>query len=427
MNYWAIHCSRCCTKAQPIAKAFTTNPEPYASKIYKSTFIENRRIVIAGDDSSIRGRYASSLSNGNTISSVLLAEIPITFPFVPDSWPKNLKDIKRLIKVKLGVNDADNFFKSGGRRGRSIHKVVIFRAPGCAFGYLLPGGPPSKIKQGNSIKSFPSSSLIPLKVERLDVSWTTGRDQHPEYADRQLKHVLIIGAGALGSPVAEQLAKSGIGKLTLIDDDTLTSANIGRHTLGADSIGLSKVYRLAESISIRWPSCNAIGFSMSIQLWLKSNTLEDVDMIMDLTGEPDVRLCIDLERRKHKVDLLIAWMEPFVASAHACLLPVDNYWVTNNIDRLQSLNAVDWPDGVMLNEPACSSSFQNYTSTAATHAVALTAEAALDLLDKKIDSPIARHWIRGKKYLDKCYSGLRFKEWAEKASEFDGLMIENDL
>lgn len=427
MNYWAIHCSRRFNPNQPIVKIFTTDQEPDVSRVYKSIFIESQRIVIAGDDSTIRNRYVNALSSRSTLSSVVVAEIPITFPFIPDNWPKNLNDIQRLITVKLGVDDTRKFFESAGRRGRGIHKIVVFRAQGCSFGYLLPGGPPSKIKKINSVKLFPSCGLIPLKVERLDVSWTTGRDQHPEYVDRQLKHVLIIGAGALGSPVAEQLAKSGVGKLTLIDDDTLSSANVGRHTLGANSIGYSKVDRLAESISVRWPSCNAIGFTMPIHNWLKANSIKDVDTILDLTGEPEVRNIIDQARNKHPTDLLIAWMEPYVAAAHVCLLTAGTSWLSDAIDKLDSFNAVDWPSEVVAKEPACSSSFQSYTSAAAVHAVALTTEAALDLIDNKVSNPIVRHWIRGQKYLDKCFAGLKLRYWANSTSDIDGVIREFSL
>jgi len=427
MNYWAIHYSRYLTSTQPVVKIYTTDHKVDLPRVYKSPYIESIRIVIAGNDSSIRNRYVNAISCGSNISSVMVCEIPISFPFTPETWPKNLKDIQRLIKAKLGSIDADKYLESVGRKKRSIHKIVVFRAADCSFGYLLPDGPALKIKKGYSNKSFPSKRLIPLKVERLDVSWTTGRDQHPEYLDRQQKHALIIGAGALGSPVAEQLAKSGIGKLTLVDGDTLNSANIGRHTLGADSIGFYKVERLAESIAVRWVSCDAHGFSMSIQQWLKNHTLRNIDIILDLTGEPSVRLIVNQERKKYKVNLLIGWMEPYAASAHACILPTDNFWITDNIDRLNSLNVVDWPNEVIVNEPACSSSFQCYTSASASHAVALITEAALDVIDLKVVHPIVRHWIRGQNYLDKCYPGLKLKQWASFARDYDGIITEFDF
>ena len=41
-------------------------------------------------------------------------------------------------------------------------------------------------------------------------------------------HVLVIGAGGLGSPAAMYLAASGVGKLTLVDDDTLDLTNLQR-------------------------------------------------------------------------------------------------------------------------------------------------------------------------------------------------------
>ncbi|MCX8859960.1 HesA/MoeB/ThiF family protein [Vibrio parahaemolyticus] len=424
MNYWAIHYSRRFTSTQPIVKVFTTDHEPDVSRVYKSTFIENRRIVIAGDDSAIRTRYASSLSSGSTISSVMVAEIPIAFPFTPDNWPKNVNDIQRLITVKLGADDAGKFLTSVGRRERDIHKIVVFRAPGCAFGYLLPGGPPTKVKAINSVKSLPNRSLIPLNVERLDVGWTTGRDQHPEYIARQLKHVLIIGAGALGSPVAEQMAKSGVGKLTLVDDDNLSSANIGRHTLGANSIGYSKVEQLAQSISVRWPSCNATGVKLTIHEWLKANSIKDVDIILDLTGEPEVRSIVDQKRNKYPTGFLIAWMEPYVAAAHVCLLTPGTPWLAHGVDKLDRFNTVDWPLEVIASEPSCSSNFQSYTSAAALHAVALTTEAALELIDNKVSNSSVRHWIRGQQYLDKCFFGLKLRDWASFASDADGVIRE---
>lgn len=44
-------------------------------------------------------------------------------------------------------------------------------------------------------------------------------------------HVLIIGAGALGSAVAESLARAGVGKITMVDRDYVDETNLQRQNL----------------------------------------------------------------------------------------------------------------------------------------------------------------------------------------------------
>jgi molybdopterin/thiamine biosynthesis adenylyltransferase len=44
-------------------------------------------------------------------------------------------------------------------------------------------------------------------------------------------HVVLIGIGGIGSPALQYLAGAGIGKLTLIDDDTVDATNLQRQTL----------------------------------------------------------------------------------------------------------------------------------------------------------------------------------------------------
>ena len=41
-------------------------------------------------------------------------------------------------------------------------------------------------------------------------------------------HVILFGLGGVGSYVAECLARSGIGELTLVDSDTVSVSNINR-------------------------------------------------------------------------------------------------------------------------------------------------------------------------------------------------------
>ena len=55
-------------------------------------------------------------------------------------------------------------------------------------------------------------------------------------------HAVIIGAGGLGSAAAPYLAAAGIGKITLIDHDTVDLTNLQRQIMhNQNSVGLAKV------------------------------------------------------------------------------------------------------------------------------------------------------------------------------------------
>ncbi|KAA0020474.1 tRNA cyclic N6-threonylcarbamoyladenosine(37) synthase TcdA [Salinicola corii] len=67
-------------------------------------------------------------------------------------------------------------------------------------------------------------------------------------------HVVVIGVGGVGSWSAEALARSGIGKLTLIDLDDVCVSNVNRQLHALDGqIGRPKVEVLAERCRAIWP------------------------------------------------------------------------------------------------------------------------------------------------------------------------------
>jgi tRNA A37 threonylcarbamoyladenosine dehydratase len=69
-------------------------------------------------------------------------------------------------------------------------------------------------------------------------------------------HVCVIGVGGVGSWVVEALARSAIGRITMIDLDNVAESNINRqvHAL-SDTIGKAKVTALAERIAQINPFC----------------------------------------------------------------------------------------------------------------------------------------------------------------------------
>ncbi|MDP3136601.1 MAG: ThiF family adenylyltransferase, partial [Burkholderiaceae bacterium] len=63
-------------------------------------------------------------------------------------------------------------------------------------------------------------------------------------------HVAVVGLGGVGSWVAEALARSGVGQLTLIDLDHVSESNINRQIQALeDTVGQAKVQAMRERIA----------------------------------------------------------------------------------------------------------------------------------------------------------------------------------
>jgi tRNA A37 threonylcarbamoyladenosine dehydratase len=69
-------------------------------------------------------------------------------------------------------------------------------------------------------------------------------------------HVAVVGIGGVGSWAAEALARSGVGRLTLIDLDHVAESNINRQVHALNStIGQSKIEAMRERIALINPAC----------------------------------------------------------------------------------------------------------------------------------------------------------------------------
>lgn len=69
-------------------------------------------------------------------------------------------------------------------------------------------------------------------------------------------HVAVLGLGGVGSWCAEALARSGIGELTVMDEDTVADTNINRQSIALHStLGRPKAEVTAERIRDIAPDC----------------------------------------------------------------------------------------------------------------------------------------------------------------------------
>lgn len=93
-------------------------------------------------------------------------------------------------------------------------------------------------------------------------------------------HVVVIGIGGVGSWAVEALARSGVGKLTLIDLDNIAESNINRqiHALSS-TIGASKVEEMKRRI-------------------VEINSACEVAVIEDFLTEDNLNHYLTLDRKK---------------------------------------------------------------------------------------------------------------------------------
>jgi len=70
-------------------------------------------------------------------------------------------------------------------------------------------------------------------------------------------HICVIGIGGVGSWAVEALARSGVGEITLIDNDDIALSNMNRqiHTLD-NTVGQSKVLTMRERVLQINPECH---------------------------------------------------------------------------------------------------------------------------------------------------------------------------
>jgi tRNA A37 threonylcarbamoyladenosine dehydratase len=131
------------------------------------------------------------------------------------------------------------------------------------------------------------------------------------YGSRALEYfrksrVCVIGIGGVGSWAAEALARSAIGRITLIDLDHVAESNINRqlHALDA-TLGMAKVQVMAERIRLINPECRI----QAIEDHLSLDNLEallhsDFSYIIDCVDGFRIKAALIAHCRRNKLRVI---------------------------------------------------------------------------------------------------------------------------
>lgn len=120
------------------------------------------------------------------------------------------------------------------------------------------------------------------------------------------KSVILFGLGGVGSYTAEALARAGIGKLTIVDNDTVSVTNLNRQLCALHStVGKAKVEVVKERILDINPLCEVTALE---KFYLPENSaefsLEKYDYIADAIDTVSAKIDLALKSQEYGIPMI---------------------------------------------------------------------------------------------------------------------------
>ena len=155
-------------------------------------------------------------------------------------------------------------------------------------------------------------------------------------AQERLKfsNVCIIGCGGIGCTLAELLARAGVGKITLIDPDTIEMSNLQRQlAFMPQDIGFYKAETLAKRLSQVNPNVQVEYVNQALTAENAAHLIEHQDLVLDGCDQFATRYLVNQICVELNVPLLSAsaigmqgqlFMVEGDSACYACLFPPEN-------------------------------------------------------------------------------------------------------
>ena len=217
----------------------------------------------------------------------------------------------------LGIIDAASDRVLKRLRQRLKRKKVLARAE-CWLGMtFLEEGPERGQQRRNWV-------FAPVSLTRASGKRTVGRRVRAQaltLAERQRRtpelvglaeaRLLLVGAGSVGSPVAAELVKAGVGRIDIIDSDRYDVNNSVRHTLPPSCAGFNKARLTAFYAGELNPFVDVQGHDFTVGLGaVERARLEELvasaDVVVDTTGSNAVARILQRRSADASTPLVVA-------------------------------------------------------------------------------------------------------------------------
>ena len=254
------------------------------------------------------------------------------------------------------------------------------------------------------------------RVARADPEWIHGRARDPRTTTLRNSNAVLFGCGSLGSFVAASLIRAGVGTLNIVDFDELDWPNVGRHYLGATSVGRNKAKGLADQLSASFPHASITGHDANAEQIIFETPIwfTQADLIVSTTGSGRADTMLNEWHRNsgRSTPIVYGWTEPYAGAGHAVAIAPEGGCLVAGVDSLgmSLFEMTEWARPATFEEPACGVHFAPYGPTELGHVNDLIAELALDCLLNKVQCSTHRIWAARREHLEE-FDG----NWTEAA------------
>lgn len=160
------------------------------------------------------------------------------------------------------------------------------------------GGGMMVMTEAQRRRSFEQTQVHCLRVARVDQASLQFRNTGVVDTAVRERCVALIGLGALGSEVAELLAKAGVGRFRLCDLGRLETGNAARHVGGVTQFGARKTVVVATRILdinpyLEFGPEDLVSDSASGNLALLEDLIESADLTICTTADENVEAVVN--------------------------------------------------------------------------------------------------------------------------------------
>lgn len=147
--------------------------------------------------------------------------------------------------------------------------------------------------------------MNPNRYTRQTILKGFGPEGQQKLADAK---VLVIGAGGLGVPVLTYLNAMGVGKIGIVDNDTVSITNLHRQVLyGQGDVGQSKVVAALEKLKGQNSDTELVVYHTFLEVKNALEIIEQYDVVVDASDNFPTRYLVN--------DACVLLKKPFVYGA----------------------------------------------------------------------------------------------------------------